>query len=239
MARKNLKAVKVKKPVVSSLRPAAGGRPATPLAQALAPAPTPVREVVAPPQYAPYDPDNDPAVRAQRARQEAARADGLASVANRRTRLDADFGLGANADPNNPWSKMALLRKSFQTAQRGNETSMAARGQYSSGAYQRAQRRSGSDFARGEHDLKSAHTDGHSALDDAAREVNANAETADLAALGSYLDRLNALNALVPSRVVEQGGEFSPLTPILGAAEPAGVRIKKQPTTGKKKRKGR
>lgn len=228
-----LKATKVKKPAVSSLRPS------TPLGQSLAPAPTPVREAVVPPQYAPYDPDNDPAVREQRARREAAKQAALTSIANRRTRLDADFGLGANADPNNPWSKMALLRKSFQTAQKGNQTSMAARGQLSSGAYQRAQRRSAGDFAKGENDLKTAHTDANAALDDAIREVNADAESADLAALGAYLDRLNALNALVPSRTIEQGGEFSRLTPILGTAEPVGTGIKKQPTTGKKKKKGR
>lgn len=49
------------------------------------------------------------------------------------------FSIDPNVDVSNPFSKAALLKRSFQQTQRGNTNSYAARGQLYSGALQNAQ----------------------------------------------------------------------------------------------------
>lgn len=228
--------MKLKATKIKSVSSAAG----KPVQNQLKPAPLPKTEAVVPPKYAPFDPDNDPQVQAAKAAAAKAKDATLASLADRSKGLDVSFGLGENADPNNPWSKLALLQKSFQQAQRGNQTSMAARGQLSSGAYQRAQRRASDAYGQGHNDLQSAYRSGKAAIQDAVNAANAGAESADIDAVNAYLERLNALNAVVPSTTITQGGAFKPLTPAgLAEGEPTVVGQTAQKTTGKRRKKGR
>lgn len=203
-------------------------KPGSPMFSAVAPppAPTPVQTVTTPAQFAPYDPENDPAVQAARAAAASRRTSQLADIAGQRDRLNRDIGIsqqGGAVDPNNPYSKLALLAKSFQTAQKANQTRMASQGQLNSGAYQRAQRRASSDFAQGDNQLRTAWLDGQKALDSATARANSDAADADVAALSSYLDRLNALNALVSPQEVQTGGDPQPLAGTVGG----GLGIKK------------
>lgn len=56
-------------------------------------------------------------------------------------RLGAEYGFDANGniDPNNPYSRAALLQQSYKNQQTGNTNSYAAAGHYYSGALQNAQ----------------------------------------------------------------------------------------------------
>jgi hypothetical protein len=80
------------------------------------------------------------------------RDQGLAAATGERTRGLAEYGftesafdpatqtMGALAfDPNNPFSKASLLKKSYDTSRRSTGQSMGAGGQLYSGAYQNAQ----------------------------------------------------------------------------------------------------
>jgi hypothetical protein len=83
---------------------------------------------------------------------ERARGSGLAAATGERTRGLGEYGftesafdpntqtMGALAfDPNNPFSKAALLKKSYDTGRARTGQSMASQGQLYSGAYQNAQ----------------------------------------------------------------------------------------------------
>jgi hypothetical protein len=70
--------------------------------------------------------------------------------------LDREYGFDntGGIDPNNPYSRAALLQRSYQDAQRGNTNSYAAAGQLYSGALGRAQSRSYQDYDIGLDRLK-------------------------------------------------------------------------------------
>lgn len=91
----------------------------------------------------------------------------LAGLTAQQTNSLLDYGYtaapGANGeldlstlkvDPNNPFSKAALLQRSFDQAQRGNRTSYAARGHLYSGALQNAQNESRHQFEAGSNQLQ-------------------------------------------------------------------------------------
>jgi hypothetical protein len=67
-----------------------------------------------------------------------------AGLASQRQGLGQEYGLGVNAqggvfnDPSNPYSRAAALQQSYERAQRGTNTSLAARGQLYSGSFQNA-----------------------------------------------------------------------------------------------------
>src|SRR4051812_40245208 len=73
------------------------------------------------------------------------RQEGLAAIAGERTRTLSDYGFqegpsGAlTFDPNNPFSKAALLKKAYDTNRRSTAQSMGAGGQLYAGAFQNAQ----------------------------------------------------------------------------------------------------
>jgi hypothetical protein len=70
--------------------------------------------------------------------------------------INADYGFTPQGtiDPNNPYSRAALLQRSYQDSQRGTTNSYAAAGQYSSGAYKRMQDRNAENFDIGLDQLK-------------------------------------------------------------------------------------
>jgi hypothetical protein len=72
--------------------------------------------------------------------------------------INADYGFGADGtiDPNNPYSRAALLQRSYQDSQRGMTNSYAAAGQFNSSAYDRMQGRNAENFDIGVDQLKKA-----------------------------------------------------------------------------------
>jgi hypothetical protein len=114
-------------------------------APAAAAAPAPISNATTPlPVDAAYD--------AQMAALDKTRTSDLAAVTGDRTRGLGEYGftesafdpatqtMGALAfDPNNPFSKAALLKKSYDTGRASTGQSMASRGQLYSGAYQNSQ----------------------------------------------------------------------------------------------------
>lgn len=74
--------------------------------------------------------------------------------------IGADYGFDATGgiDPNNPYSRAALLQESYKRSQRGTQTSMAARGQLHSGAYGRAQDEVGRNYNIGYDRLQKGYT---------------------------------------------------------------------------------
>ena len=138
---------------VPALRPGAGGsavlpkpRPGVPPvggAPAAAP-PAPVAAVM------PVDPGYDAAIGAAGYNLQSA----LLNTQYQRGQLGSTFGLGLDANGNtfedvsNPYSRAANFQKQYAQSQRGAQTSMAARGQLYSGAYQNAQNANADTFSR-------------------------------------------------------------------------------------------
>jgi hypothetical protein len=62
--------------------------------------------------------------------------------------VNSSYGFDAQGqiDPNNPYSRAALLQRSYQDSQRGTANSYNAAGQYSSGAFARMQGRNAENF---------------------------------------------------------------------------------------------
>jgi hypothetical protein len=111
---------------------------------------------IAPPTPAAKPPDTglplDPTYQATIGGLQHKRDDALSQYAAGRPRTLADYGYTASGydssgaptglafDPNNPFSRAALAKKTFDQSKAGTTTSYAARGQHLSGAYNRAQR---------------------------------------------------------------------------------------------------
>jgi hypothetical protein len=70
--------------------------------------------------------------------------------------INADYGFNAQGaiDPNNPYSRAALLQRSYQDSQRGTTNSFAAAGQYGSSAYRGMVDRNAENFDIGVDQLK-------------------------------------------------------------------------------------
>jgi hypothetical protein len=70
--------------------------------------------------------------------------------------INADYGFTPQGqiDPNNPYSRAALLQRSYQDSQRGTTNSYASAGQYNSGAYSRMRGRNTENFDIGLDQLK-------------------------------------------------------------------------------------
>lgn len=111
---------------------------------AAAPAPA-VPAAPAAPQYNVSNLPPDASYDAQIAALQRQRDDQIAALVQQRSSGLLDYGFtegpsGALAfDPNNPYSKAALLKKTYDTNRRSTGNSMAAGGQLYSGAYQNAQ----------------------------------------------------------------------------------------------------
>lgn len=124
-------------------------------------------------------------------------------------------------DPSNPNSRAALLQKSYENNQRGNTTSLAARGQLYSGALQNAQDASLSNFnaqsAANQREFSNAIAGYFNTLQ--------NARTAALSgnagALGDLTNRLNAQPA--PTTVTYAGVPYTPGTADQPFAAPVGA----------------
>jgi hypothetical protein len=110
-----------------------------------------------PPPPTPTPPPDSGLIMAQAGANNAvAIADGWAAYQN--TQIGADYGFTADGaiDPNNPYSRAALLQRSYQDSQRGTTNSYASAGQYNSSAYSRMQDRNSENFDVGVDQLKKA-----------------------------------------------------------------------------------
>jgi hypothetical protein len=127
-------------------RPTAAARPVAPVNYT----PPPVAPIAAP-QYSVSNLPPDPAYDLQVGGYQKGRDTTLGALAQQRTSTLGDYGftetdidpttgVGKLAyDPNNPFSKAALLKKSYDTSRRSTGQSMGAGGQLYSGAFQNSQ----------------------------------------------------------------------------------------------------
>lgn len=121
----------------------------------------------------------------------------------------AAFQFGA-VDPNNPFSKAALLKQSFERAQRGNTNSYAARGLGFSGAAQRAQNNTLSEYQQGENSLLTALRQNLGQLGQAYAGVDAELAGQKANAYESFINRQIALRPPDPDPM------FDPTAPMVG-----------------------
>ena len=109
--------------------------------------------------------------------------------------LGSDYGYapGGGIDPNNPYSRAALLQESYRRQAQGNVTGYAAQGQLYSGALQNAQSEAGRQFNIGDDRLRKQYTGAvaQAGLDriGAHNQTYGNETTAFLAALLASLDK--------------------------------------------------
>src|ERR1044072_7194012 len=112
-------------------------------AKPVAPINAPAEAPVAAPGQVPMPPSPD--FDAQLAELGAARDTTLTGLTGARTRTLGDYGFSEDAggglafDPNNPFSKAALLKKNYDTSRRSTGQSMGSGGQLYAGAFQNAQ----------------------------------------------------------------------------------------------------
>jgi hypothetical protein len=138
-------------------------------------------------------PPPDPALMQQEAGAANALRIGDAFATFQNTQIDADYGFAKDGtiDPNNPYSRAALLQRSYQDTQRGTGTSYAAAGQYNSGAYQRMQGRNAENFDVGVDQLKKAQgREKSGVLQTQVQNYSANSANLDPAKLESLLKAL-------------------------------------------------
>lgn len=110
--------------------------------------------------------------------------------------MTVDWGNPDGIAQNNPFSKAALLIRSYQQGVSGTSNSYAARGQHSSGAYQRAQGSNAFGFEQGKSGINTA-------LSNFITSANSNLGQATINAIGRQQD--NPPPTLPGSSVVAQG----------------------------------
>jgi hypothetical protein len=78
-----------------------------------------------------------------------------------RGRIQRDFGYGdkGQVDPNNPYSRAALLERNFSQQQAGNTNSFAAQGQLYSGALQNQKNSTTFGYLQNKNDLRNQYAD--------------------------------------------------------------------------------
>jgi hypothetical protein len=138
-------------------------------------------------------PPPDPALMQQQAAADNSLRIGDAFATFQNTQIDADYGFSPDGtiDPNNPYSRAALLQRSYQDTQRGTGNSYAAAGQYNSGAYQRMQGRNAENFDVGVDQLKKAQgREKSGVLQTQVQNYSANSANLDPAKLESLLKAL-------------------------------------------------
>lgn len=143
----------------------------------------------------------DPIFQAQLGGAQRTRDDQLAQFTSSRPRLLADYGYQATGydssgaptglafDPNNPFSRAALMKRSFDQSKAGTTTTLAARGQHLSGAHARAQRSNEFNYQQGSDSLQKALTNALVDVASGERTANTSYETTAGLARGEALDR--------------------------------------------------
>lgn len=128
------------------------------------------------------------------------RDDDLAALGNAQTRTLSDYGYSATfdekggltglaVDPNNPFSRASLLRKSYQQSKARTQNSMAARGQLYAGALNRMQSSNDLGYARDDNQLQGGLRDVLLGLADRRRQVNSDYELGAGQAMGDRVSR--------------------------------------------------
>lgn len=145
------------------------------------------------------------------------------------------FKFVAVVDPNNPFSRAALLQKSFQTAKAGYGNSYAARGLGSSGAANAAQQFASNQYQQGYDSLTKGLTSGLGQLSTANQNVDSEAQAKKLDAYGSWLSRRPEAPMPAPG--------FDPFAPGISSFKPGGsapaLKASDTPRTGTSRSLGR
>lgn len=131
------------------------------------------------------------------------RDDTLAGLTQAQTGTLADYGYGATFDangnvtgltfdPNNPYSRAALLRKNYQQSKTGTANTMASRGQLYGGAFGQAQNIEDNRYQQNENDLQKALTGSLSSIAQKRRQAGTDYETNVANAFGERTARAAA-----------------------------------------------
>lgn len=168
-----------------------------------APAPNPI---VAAPPVQPLD----PIAEARKAANQRTYGDVSANINNDEGRIKQQYGFDDTSDP---FSRLAVLRQSYQNRQRGTENSMAARGQLYSGANLNQQAIDTRAYDESYHGLRGGYGDALSAV---ARKRQAARSALDQGTIDAEADALN--------RAIDTRADPSELPPTDAGQAPAAPR---------------
>lgn len=198
-----------------------GGKPlgGTRVPAASAPSAVPVAPAVS--QYSLSNLPPDASYDAAIAGLQRQRGDTLAGLTQARTSGLSDYGFqeGPNGaltfDPNNPFSKAAVMKKSYDTNRRSNAQSLGAGGQQYSGAFQNAQDLVNRNQVQGEDALQKSLIGFLARNTQGVTQANTGYETAAGQAYGDRVSRFGE-NPLYDPASAQQ-----PVAPVNAAAVPA------------------
>lgn len=137
-----------------------------------------------------------------------------------RGRQEFGFDTQGNIDPNNPFSRAALLKRSYDQSVKGNTNSYAAQGQLYAGSLQRAQNETRFGFEEGLHGLKTGFDD---FIDSIAQGRLQAGRERDRGTSGTAAERVRRATETRP------GPSTVPTTPEAPAAVPAAPAAKRPP----------
>lgn len=125
----------------------------------------------------------------------------MAGIGYGRTQIGQEYGYdpSGNLNPSNPFSRAALLQRSYQQGQAGTTTTMAAGGQLYSGAHQRNLDEGTHRYAASEDALKRAAAQAYQGLTEREAQALSEYEQGNLDARDASLGRAN------PEDFVPQG----------------------------------
>lgn len=154
------------------------------------------------------------------------RDDTLAGLTGEKTAALSNFGYnaqfddkgnvtGLTFDPNNPFSRAALLRKNYQQAKTGTTNSLASRGQLYSGAMTNAQNANDSGFQQNDNALQTSLGQVLSGILGRQRTANTDYETGAGVAYGDRISRAQSSPLYNPAPIDDTpaAAPSSPLSP--------------------------
>jgi hypothetical protein len=170
-----------------------------------------------------------------------ARDQSLLQIAAQRSQLGSDYGYqqdqtgAVTVDPSNPFSRAALLERTYRQSQAGSTNSLAARGQLYSGALQNALGEGQYQHDVGSDALQRSFQSAAQALEAQRLQALTGATTGITDAQGRRLDRSLTNRPDDPGTTT---GAIAPLAPVPAATKPvASVKTQKATTVKKPKAK--
>jgi hypothetical protein len=155
------------------------------------------------------------------------RDDALAQYAGQRPKVLADYGytasgydaqgnpLGLAFDPNNPFSRAALAKRTADQVKQGTQNSMASRGQLYSGALDQAQTGNEFRYQQGSDALQKALVEALGGIAQGERGAKTDYEIGAGQALGESVGRAQSTTPSPPPAAATQpgGSAYNPYTP--------------------------
>jgi hypothetical protein len=127
----------------------------------------------------------------------------LAAIAGQGERLRLNYGYLDDAktlDPNNPFGQAQLLKRNYDQTKSGTTSSYAARGQQTSGAYNRMQGSNLFNYQQGDDRLQKSYDDARASLINQAAGIANDYASSSIGAEGDALARALAARAGVPQQ---------------------------------------